>query len=55
MLLLIEHRASGRSPALRARVRRVLVAAVKREIAEAGAGAAVPQFNQNTKQRSRRA
>ena len=55
MLLLIEHRAAGRSPALRARVRRVLADAARREIAEAGAGTAVPEFNQNTKQRPRRA
>ena len=55
MLLLIEHRAAGRSAAFRARVRRLLVAAARREIAEAGAGADRPQFNQNTKQRAGRA
>jgi hypothetical protein len=55
MLLLIEHRASERSPALRARLRRTLIGAARREIEEAGAGAAVPQFNQNTKQRLRQA
>ena len=55
MLLLIEHRAGERSPALRARVRRVLADTVRREIEEAGAGTAVPEFNQNTKQRLRRA
>ncbi len=55
MLLVIEHRAAGRSTAFGARVRRLLIAAARRELAEAGAGAAVPQFNQNTKQRARRA
>ncbi len=55
MLLLIEHEAGGRTPAFAARVRRLLVAAARREVAEAGAGAAVPQFNQNTKQRPVRA
>jgi hypothetical protein len=36
-------------------VRRALVGAARRELEEAGAGAAVPQFNQNTKQRRPRA
>ena len=54
MLLVIEHRTGGRSPAVRARVRRLLVGAVRRELEEAGAGAVAPQFNQNTKQRPRR-
>ena len=53
MLLVIEHRAAERSAAFRARVRRLLVAAARREVAEAGAGADRPQFNQNTKQRPR--
>src|SRR5918911_2164887 len=35
MLLLIEHRAGGHSPALRARVRRALVGAARRELEEA--------------------
>ncbi|MFL6208917.1 MAG: hypothetical protein ACJ74W_08710 [Pyrinomonadaceae bacterium] len=55
MLLLIEHRASERTAALRARLRRTLIGAARGEVEEAGAGAAVPQFNQNTKQRLRRA
>ncbi len=54
MLLLIEHNAAARSPVFRARVRRLLVGAVRREIEAAGAGTAMPQFNQNTKQRPRR-
>jgi hypothetical protein len=36
-------------------VRRLLVGVMRREIEETGAGTAVPQFNQNTKQRPRRA
>ena len=55
MLLLIEHGASARNVAFARRVRRLLVAEARREIEAAGAGAAVPQFNQNTKQRPRRA
>jgi hypothetical protein len=55
MLLLIEREAGGRTPSFAARVRRLLGVAARREIAEAGAGAAVPQFNQNTKQRPARA
>ncbi|HMF55743.1 MAG TPA: hypothetical protein VK619_05250 [Pyrinomonadaceae bacterium] len=51
MLLLVEHLAAGRSPQFRSRVRALLSAEVKREITEAGAGAAMPVFNQNTKQR----
>ncbi len=55
MLLLIEYNAAARSGALRARVRRLLTAAARSEIEAAGAGAAVPQFNQQTKQRPPRA
>lgn len=51
MLLMVEHMAEKRSPAFRARVRRAVVGDLRRELAEAGAGTAVPQFNQNTKQR----
>ncbi len=51
MLLLIEYNAAARSGAYRARVRRLLTTAAQSEIAAAGAGTAVPQFNQNTKQR----
>ncbi|HEX8069783.1 MAG TPA: hypothetical protein VF546_07525 [Pyrinomonadaceae bacterium] len=55
MLLLVERDAAGRTPAFRARVRRRLLEAARREMEEAGAGAPVPQFNQNTKQRPGRA
>jgi hypothetical protein len=51
MLLLIGHVAEGRDDAYRSRLRNLLVGEVRREIAEAGAGTAIPQFNQNTKQR----
>lgn len=51
MLLLIEHVAADRTVTFRARVRALLVKDARNEIKEAGAGAAIPQFNQNTKQR----
>jgi hypothetical protein len=51
MLLLVERAAAERSPAFRTRVRSALIADIRREITEAGAGTAIPQFNQNTKQR----
>jgi hypothetical protein len=51
MLLLVEHVAAEREPAFRSRLRNLLIADARREIMEAGAGTAIPQFNQNTKQR----
>jgi hypothetical protein len=51
MLLLVEHLASARNQAYRTRLRNALIADARREIAEAGAGTQIPQFNQNTKQR----
>jgi hypothetical protein len=51
MLLLVEHVTEKREQASRSRLRNLLIAEVRREIVEAGAGRAVPQFNQNTKQR----
>lgn len=51
MLLLVEHVAGERAAAFRARVRAVLVKEIRDSIREAGAGTAIPQFNQNTKQR----
>jgi hypothetical protein len=51
MLLLVEQAAENRSTAFRSRVRSALIADLRREIAETGAGTAIPQFNQNTKQR----
>lgn len=54
MLLLIEHLAAGRNQTYRTRLRNILIAEARVEIGRAGAGALVPQFNQNTKQRPRR-
>lgn len=51
MLLLVEHVAEGREAAFRSRLRNLLIGDARREIAEAGAGTAIPQFNQDTKQR----
>lgn len=52
MFLLVEHTtAAEHSDAFRSRLRNSLVSEIRDEIKEAGAGAAVPLFNQNTKQR----
>jgi hypothetical protein len=53
MLTLAEHLTAGRSARLRGLVRARLVADLRAEIARLGAGKAVPEFNQNTKQRRR--
>ena len=50
-LLLADHLTEGRAATFRARVRSAALREVRREIEEAGAGAAVPSFNQNTRQR----
>lgn len=50
-LLFADHLTEGRVKSFRTRVRRRLAEEVRREIEQAGAGSAVPQFNQNTKQR----
>lgn len=52
MLLLIEYIGAQRTPAFRSRVRSHLLGELQGEIARAGAGPAVPLFNQNTKQRA---
>lgn len=49
MLLLVEHNFT--SKAARARIRGLLIAKLRAEIAAAGAGTAVPEFKQSTKQR----
>jgi hypothetical protein len=54
MLLLAGHLTKGRAATLAARVCSATVKEARREIAEAGAGTAVPQFNQNTRQRPQR-
>lgn len=51
MLLLVAQVAQERTTVFRARVRAQLVKEARDEIKESGAGAAIPQFNQNTKQR----
>lgn len=51
MLLLVERVAVERSSQFRSRLRRLLTGEMRREILEAGAGTAIPKFNQNTKQR----
>ena len=52
MLLISEQLTSTRSSAFRTRVRRQIIAKVREEIADAGAGSRVPQFAQSTKQRT---
>jgi hypothetical protein len=54
MSLLVEHLAAGRNKAYRTRLRNTLIKEARNGIVKAGAGALVPQFNQNTKQRQRR-
>ncbi len=51
MLTLIEHLADEQSPRFRNKIRASLILSERSGIAEAGAGPAIPQFNQNTKQR----
>jgi hypothetical protein len=52
MLLLCEHLTRGRAAAFRSRVRTAVAKEARREIEEAGAGTAVPQFRQSTRQRT---
>lgn len=51
MLLLVAQAAGTRGAPYISRIRNLLVSQARQEIREAGAGSAVPQFNQNTKQR----
>ncbi|MFN0085483.1 MAG: hypothetical protein ACKVX9_08860 [Blastocatellia bacterium] len=52
MLMLAEHlTAEGAGPRLRSRVESKLISMERDEITARGAGPAMPQFNQNTKQR----
>jgi hypothetical protein len=53
MLLLADRLAEGRTANARARLRSAAARAAKKELAEAGAGAAIPQFRQDTRQRPR--
>jgi hypothetical protein len=52
MLLLVDHLAAHKSEAFRNRIKQQLLATIRQQIAEAGAGASVPEFKQTTKQRS---
>lgn len=52
MLLLGDHQAAGKSDPFKARIRRLLIARIRAEISEAGAGTAVPEFNQSARRRS---
>lgn len=54
MLLLADFLTEGRSDSARSRARSAAARAARAEIEEAGAGTAVPQFNQNTRQRPER-
>ncbi|MDQ5838222.1 MAG: hypothetical protein M3379_15700, partial [Acidobacteriota bacterium] len=54
MLLLADDVSRGRADAFRSRVRSAVIKEARREIEEAGAGTAIPQFNQNTRQRPQR-
>ncbi len=52
MLLLVDHLGAQKSEAFRSRIRQLLLAKIRYEVAEAGAGSSVPEFKQTTKQRS---
>ena len=54
MLLLAGHLADGRAATFATRLRTAVAKEAKREIEEAGAGTAVPQFRQTTRQRPQR-
>jgi hypothetical protein len=54
VLLLAEHLTAGRASTFTSRVRTAAAKEARREIEEAGAGAAVPQFRQTTRQRPQR-
>jgi len=52
MLLLVDEEAKQRSAKLRTRLRGLLFATIRAEIAAAGSGTRVPEFRQSTKQRA---
>jgi hypothetical protein len=54
MLLLAGHLAEMRGERASARARSAVIKEFRREVEEIGAGAAIPQFNQNTRQRPER-
>ena len=51
MLLLADHLASHKTESFRKRLRQVLLAHIRDQVEAAGAGAAVPEFKQSTRQR----
>jgi hypothetical protein len=52
MFLLADHQAAGKSEAFKSRIHRLLIGKIRAEVSEAGAGAAIPEFKQTTKQRT---
>ncbi|HLL75158.1 MAG TPA: hypothetical protein VK421_07805 [Pyrinomonadaceae bacterium] len=52
-MLLAEHLAAGRPQAFRTRLKKFIVGLAREGVLAEGAGAAVPAFNQNTRQRRR--
>jgi hypothetical protein len=54
MMLLVEHLTEGRSPRLRAIVRRRLIEQTRVAIASVGAGSKFPEFNQPARKRPKR-
>ena len=52
MLLLVDHLAAQKSETFRNRIRQVLLATIRDEVAKAGPGASVPEFKNSTRQRS---
>ena len=53
MLLLVDQEARAGSTRFKGRLRGLLVAKIRAEVVAAGAGSRVPEFKQNTKQRSK--
>lgn len=51
MLLLVDHEVAAKADAFRRRVRGLLIAMLRAEVAAAGAGTRMPEFKQTTKQR----
>ena len=54
MQMLVEHLAAGRSERFRNKVINSLIADQRAAVTELGAGPAIPEFNQNTKQRKQK-
>ena len=51
MLLLADRNAAGRNDSFKARISGLLIAKIRGEISQAGAGTSIPEFNRATKQR----